>query len=342
MADYSKTTNFTALDATNAVITGARYDTEFDNIATAVSSKAENATAETITGAWTFSEDITMSKDTIFKVGSDVASATNMTLGDGVYFDITGTTAIESIATKGPGARVVLHFDAALTLTHHATNLILPGAANITTVAGDIAEFYEYATADWRCVSYTRAGGLGTGAKSLTANSALLGNGTSDVQLVAPGSSGNVLTSNGSTWASAAAAGGGKVLQVVTGTTTTQVDLNSTTLTDTGLTADITPSASGSKVFILVSQAVANNGRSEGRMVFLRGSTNIYDTIGVGDVNDMRVHHFHTFLDSPSTTSATTYKMQMSRYEQSGTLMLQEASSGSSAKSTIVLVEIGA
>ena len=162
---------------------------------------------------------------------------------------------------------------------------------------------------------------------------------------VGPGSDGQVLTSTGAGSPPAfedAGGGGGKVLQVITGTTTTQVDLDSTTLTDTTLTADITPSASGSKVFILVSQAVANNGRSEGRMVFLRDSTNIYDTIGVGDLNDMRAHHFHTFLDSPSTTSATTYKTQMSRYEQSGTLMLQEASSGSSAKSTIVLVEIGA
>lgn len=46
----------------------------------------------------------------------------------------------------------------------------------------------------------------GTGASSLTSNNVILGNGTSAVQFVAPGSSGNVLTSNGSTWTSAAAA----------------------------------------------------------------------------------------------------------------------------------------
>lgn len=44
----------------------------------------------------------------------------------------------------------------------------------------------------------------GTGATTLTSNNVLLGNGTSAVQLVAPGTSGNVLTSNGSTWASTA------------------------------------------------------------------------------------------------------------------------------------------
>lgn len=48
----------------------------------------------------------------------------------------------------------------------------------------------------------------GTGASTLTANSVILGNGTSAVQFVAPGASGNVLTSNGTTWTSAAPAGG--------------------------------------------------------------------------------------------------------------------------------------
>lgn len=45
----------------------------------------------------------------------------------------------------------------------------------------------------------------GTGAATLTANNVILGNGTSAVQFVAPGTNGNVLTSNGTTWTSAAA-----------------------------------------------------------------------------------------------------------------------------------------
>ena len=48
----------------------------------------------------------------------------------------------------------------------------------------------------------------GTGATSLTANNVILGNGTSAVQVVAPGTSGNILTSNGTTWTSAAAPSG--------------------------------------------------------------------------------------------------------------------------------------
>jgi len=91
--------------------------------------------------------------------GSDVASANNMTLGnDGNFFDITGTTTINTIATKAVGTRVTLQFDGILQLTHSA-DLVLPTGANITTAAGDIASFYEYATGDWRCDTYLRADG---------------------------------------------------------------------------------------------------------------------------------------------------------------------------------------
>ena len=62
----------------------------------------------------------------------------------------------------------------------------------------------------------------GTGATSLTANNIVLGNGTSAVTFVAPSTSGNVLTSDGTTWTSAAAAGGGATtVHTFTNTTTT-------------------------------------------------------------------------------------------------------------------------
>lgn len=105
-------------------------------------------------GAWTFQRTQTLSK------GADVASANALALGtDGNYFDITGTTAITSINTIGIGTWAKLHFDGVLTLTHHATDLILPGGANIQTTAGDEAEFVEYASGDWRCTSYVKASG---------------------------------------------------------------------------------------------------------------------------------------------------------------------------------------
>jgi len=89
----------------------------------------------------------------IFKKGADVASANTLTLGsDGNYFDITGTTSITSIATIGVGAIIRLHFDGALTFTHHATNLILPGGENITTFAGYELTLIEYGTGTWRAI----------------------------------------------------------------------------------------------------------------------------------------------------------------------------------------------
>jgi hypothetical protein len=60
----------------------------------------------------------------------------------------------------------------------------------------------------------------GTGQTSLTANNVLLGNGTSAVQFVAPGSSGNVLTSNGTTWQSTAPTSTGINVQSFTGSGT--------------------------------------------------------------------------------------------------------------------------
>ena len=75
------------------------------------------------------------------------------------------------------------------------------------------------------------AGG-GTGAATLTANSALLGNGTSALQAIAPGTSGNVLTSDGSTWASSTPAGGGA--WNIIGTATASDDA---TITITGLSS---------------------------------------------------------------------------------------------------------
>jgi len=70
----------------------------------------------------------------------------------------------------------------------------------------------------------------GTGATTLTANNVLLGNGTSAPQAVAPSTSGNVLTSNGSTWASTAPAAGGSMvwLSTVTASASSTVDIETT------------------------------------------------------------------------------------------------------------------
>lgn len=113
--------------------------------------------------------------------GADVASAAALAVDiAGNEFDVTGAVTITSLNTKGVGTIIVLHFDAALILTHHATDLILPGGANITTAAGDVAVFMEYAAGDWQCVSYSRASGqpVATTYSGLTNIEVFTGDGT--------------------------------------------------------------------------------------------------------------------------------------------------------------------
>lgn len=87
--------------------------------------------------------------------GSDVASATTVTLGtDGNAFHITGTTTITDFThiTNGDGPFFLI-FDSALTLTYSGTVLDLPGDDDITTVAGDTAILIQDGTV-WRIINY--------------------------------------------------------------------------------------------------------------------------------------------------------------------------------------------
>lgn len=91
-----------------------------------------------------------------------IASAVTVDLGaiaTGNYGHITGTTTITSFGTVAAGVSRTVVFDGALTLTHNATSLILPGGANITTAAGDVAEFVSEGSGNWRCASYVKASG---------------------------------------------------------------------------------------------------------------------------------------------------------------------------------------
>jgi hypothetical protein len=95
-----------------------------------------------------------------FNPSDDVVSASPLVLGAGDYFDVTGTNTIDEITHLQGRKRFWLHFDAALQLTHHATDFVLPDGENITTIAGDEAEFVEYAAGKWRCTNYQRTGKL--------------------------------------------------------------------------------------------------------------------------------------------------------------------------------------
>ena len=88
--------------------------------------------------------------------GSDIASATTTDLGAvvGLMHDITGTTTITGLGTVSAGVWKIIKFEGALTLTHNATSLILPGAGNITTVAGDVGIFMSEGSGNWRCLAW--------------------------------------------------------------------------------------------------------------------------------------------------------------------------------------------
>lgn len=91
----------------------------------------------------------------------DVASATTCDIGAAAsnYVRITGTTAITGLGTIASGVRRKVVFGGILTLTHNATSLILPTGTNITTAAGDCAEFQSEGSGNWRCTSYQKANG---------------------------------------------------------------------------------------------------------------------------------------------------------------------------------------
>ena len=86
--------------------------------------------------------------------------------------------------------------------THYQAPSNVTWSTNTLDYAGSIT------SATWNGVTVAVNRG-GTGSSTLTANNVLLGNGTSALQVVAPGSSGNVLTSNGTTWQSTTPAASG-------------------------------------------------------------------------------------------------------------------------------------
>ena len=146
---------------------------------------------------------------------------------------------------------------------------------------------------------------------------------------------------DGAAWASVGQAGG-KVLQVVTATTATQVTTTSTSYVTTGLAATITPSLASSKVLVLSSQAIRGNAGDEGCFTVFRGTvagTNLGAAIGMGTVHAIIwINCGLTILDSPSTTSAQVYTIGMKNNSGSGDLIAQV----SNRTSTLTLLEIGA
>lgn len=90
-----------------------------------------------------------------------LASAATVAIGAAASNNIiiTGTTTITAFDTIADGATRRVVFSNVLTLTYNAASLILPGGANITTAAGDVATFLSIGSGNWRCTAYSRANG---------------------------------------------------------------------------------------------------------------------------------------------------------------------------------------
>jgi hypothetical protein len=138
----------------------------------------------------------------------------------------------------------------------------------------------------------------------------------------------------------------GNVIQVVNATTSTQTSTNSATYADTTLTASITPTSSSSKILVLVHQNGLRKGlqsadNSMGLRLY-RGSTNIsqiaLDSFYTGTAINIQGQTLSTsYLDSPATTSSTTYKTQFANTSGSPQNVFCQQDS---TVSTITLMEI--
>ena len=151
---------------------------------------------------------------------------------------------------------------------------------------------------------------------------------------------------------------GGKVLQVVQTFKSDAFSSTSDGFFDiTGLSVAITPSSSSNKVLVISDLALGASDFNAFNIGFkvLRGSTNIgISTAGsnnysggfnfYGNDTTYAFGNAKVFLDSPSTTSATTYKVQGTKLDSSGTFYLNRRGSSTAAggASSITVMEIGA
>ncbi len=176
--------------------------------------------------------------------------------------------------------------------------------------------------------------------------------------LTLPANTGTIITTaSGSQSIPKAALPTGSVLQVVSATYSTYTEVKSTSFTDSGLTASITPTSSSSKILVILNPAIGvyrgSNVNVHGSMNIVRGSTQIIQldapaiTAGTGVTGYIAVSTAASFiyLDSPATTSSTTYKMQMkvNSTASDGAVRLNDyMTSAGDTKSTITLMEIAA
>lgn len=138
--------------------------------------------------------------------------------------------------------------------------------------------------------------------------------------LTLPTVNGTVLTNASSVARSQLPAG--SVLQIINGNVTGN-STSSTTFVDSGLTASITPFFSTSRIFIIVS-GICRPTNTRGGFALVRNSTTLFSLQEANGTNAQTPYAFN-FLDSPATTSSTTYKLQIACSSGGGTFTIADA-----------------
>jgi hypothetical protein len=252
--------------------------------------------------------------------------------------DITAVTASSPLTGGGTSGAITVGIQDATTSVKGAVQLTDSTSSTSTTTAAtpnSVKSAYDLAGAAIPKSLIDAAGDLIVGTAADTAGR--LGIGTA----------GQVLKVNsGATALEWGTAGGsGKVLQVVQATYATQVGLSGGSWADTGLSVTITPSSSSSKILLLITQAGAFKPTNDTHigLQLLRGSTSVYVLSGIhGAAPSVITGSTITgnYLDSPATTSATTYKTQFRNNNSGGTIYVQFAEN--QPTSTLIAMEIGA
>lgn len=208
-----------------------------------------------------------------------------------------------------------------------AVTVTIPPNSSVAFATGTIIDFVN----------------LGAGALTIAAGAGVTISGT--ITALATNGSASVIKTATNTWSYIANGGGGKVLQVIHAIATAIVSNSTSTFADVGLSASITCATTGSKVLVLVNHSGVYKGNVQNTSVgcrLLRDASTLITWEALGAYNNSITQQqvassSISYLDSPSSVSALTYKTQLASQQN-----LASAYINNEGDSTICLMEIGA